>query len=154
MVFAVRDLMQDSYPDLKTNAERISKIVASEESRFARTLDLGLKKLRGAHQGLSRRVRRRSRQFLFSQPWLNQDELKQHIRKVIERGGGSIYLELQKLFGEKVGDSLAAEILEKVGRPFLPGHLAFTLYDTFGMPLDFMEEAAGSRCCVRQRRLQ
>ena len=141
MVFAVRDLMQDSYPDLKTNAERISKIVASEESRFARTLDLGLKKLEALIKASLDEFAAGVGRFLFSQPWLNQDELKQHIRKVIERGGGSIYLELQKLFGEKVGDSLAAEILEKVGRPFLPGHLAFTLYDTFGMPLDFMEEA-------------
>ncbi len=45
MVFAVRDLMQDAYPELKETADRVSKVVLAEESRFAHTLDLGLKKL-------------------------------------------------------------------------------------------------------------
>src|SRR5437868_3168788 len=45
MVFAVRDLMQDAYPELKETADRVSKVVLAEETRFAHTLDLGLKKL-------------------------------------------------------------------------------------------------------------
>src|SRR5512142_2036809 len=42
MVFAVRDLMQDAYPELKESAERISKVIHAEETRFAHTLDQGL----------------------------------------------------------------------------------------------------------------
>src|SRR5205807_484607 len=45
MVFAVRDLIQDAYPELKESADRVSKAVHAEEARFAHTLDLGLKKL-------------------------------------------------------------------------------------------------------------
>src|SRR6266498_1988029 len=45
MVFAVRDLMQDAYPELKETADRVSKVVLAEESRFAHTLDIGLIKL-------------------------------------------------------------------------------------------------------------
>src|SRR6185369_6946368 len=45
MIFAVRDLMQDAYPELKETADRVSKTVHVEETRFAHTLDLGLKKL-------------------------------------------------------------------------------------------------------------
>jgi alanyl-tRNA synthetase len=45
MVFAVRDLMQDAYPELKDSADRVSKTVLSEETRFSRTLDIGLVKL-------------------------------------------------------------------------------------------------------------
>ena len=45
MVFAVRDLMQDAYPELNETAERVSKTVLAEETRFAHTLDVGLKKL-------------------------------------------------------------------------------------------------------------
>src|SRR3989475_1301028 len=45
MVFAVRDLMQDAYPELKETAGRVSKAVLAEEQRFAHTLDLGLRKL-------------------------------------------------------------------------------------------------------------
>jgi alanyl-tRNA synthetase len=45
MVFAVRDLMQDAYPELTETAERVSKAILAEEKRFAHTLDLGLAKL-------------------------------------------------------------------------------------------------------------
>ncbi len=45
MVFAVRNQMQDAYPELKETAERASKVVHTEETRFAHTLDLGLAKL-------------------------------------------------------------------------------------------------------------
>src|SRR6202158_5844245 len=45
MVFAVRDLMQDAYPELRESAEQVSKVLLSEESRFAHTLDVGLQKL-------------------------------------------------------------------------------------------------------------
>src|SRR5438876_2200624 len=42
MVFAVRDLMQDAYPELKETAARVSKVLSAEEKRFAHTLALGL----------------------------------------------------------------------------------------------------------------
>ncbi len=79
MVFAVRDLMKDAYPELNDTAERVSQSVLTEETRFAHTLDVGLDKL--------------------------EDLLK--------RSEGQ-----------------------------LAGAEAFKLYDTFGMPLDFMQDAA------------
>jgi len=79
MIFAVRDLMQDAYPELKDAADRVSKTVQIEETRFAHTLDVGLGKL--------------------------EDLLKQ-------------------------------------SQGQLAGAEAFKLYDTFGMPLDFMQDAA------------
>ena len=48
MVLAVRDLMQDAYPELVESADRVSKTVLSEEQRFAHTLDIGLNKLEEA----------------------------------------------------------------------------------------------------------
>jgi alanyl-tRNA synthetase len=80
MVFAVRDMMKDAYPELKETAERVSKSVHIEETRFAHTLDVGLEKLEAL---------------------LAQGELS--------------------------------------------GQEAFKLYDTFGMPLDFMQDAARDR---------
>ncbi|HET9306945.1 MAG TPA: alanine--tRNA ligase [Candidatus Sulfotelmatobacter sp.] len=79
MVFAVRDLMRDAYPELNETAERVSKAVQVEETRFAHTMDVGLEKL---------------------------------------------------------------EALLKNSRDKLAGEDAFRLYDTFGMPLDFMQDAA------------
>ncbi len=92
MVFAVRDLMHDAYPELKETSDRVSKAVLAEEQRFAHTLDLGLQKLEDA------------------------------IEAVKSRGAG-----------------LASDL------PQLPGETAFQLYDTFGMPLDFMQDAARDR---------
>jgi alanyl-tRNA synthetase len=79
MVFAVRDLMQDAYPELNETAERVSKAVLAEETRFAHTMEVGLEKL---------------------------------------------------------------ETLLKNSTERLAGEDAFKLYDTFGMPLDFMQDAA------------
>jgi alanyl-tRNA synthetase len=87
MIAAVRDLMQDAYPELKETAERVAKAVLAEETRFRNTLDLGLKKLEEAIQAIP------------SAPGATAD---------------------RKLSGED----------------------AFKLYDTFGMPLDFMQDAA------------
>src|SRR5438876_3088056 len=90
MVFAVRDLMQDAYPDLNETAERVSRAVLAEETRFARTVDLGLKKL-------------------------EEDIL------------------------EIAADKESAQI--DIGKQVVfPGERAFKLYDTFGLPLDFIED--------------
>ncbi|HXM61075.1 MAG TPA: alanine--tRNA ligase [Terriglobales bacterium] len=77
MVFAVRDLMQDAYPELKETCERVSKTVFVEETRFGHTMNVGLEKLEAL-----------------------------------------------------------------IGESRLSGPEAFKLYDTFGMPLDFMQDAA------------
>ena len=79
MVFAVRDVMRDAYPELSETADRVSKAVLVEETRFAHTMEVGLEKL---------------------------------------------------------------ETLLKGSGEQLSGADAFKLYDTFGMPLDFMQDAA------------
>jgi alanyl-tRNA synthetase len=89
MVFAVRDLMQDAYPELKEAAERVSKAVLAEETRFAHTMEVGLKKL--------------------------EDDLQPLI---------------------------ASARKDPAARSTYSGDKAFKLYDTFGVPLDFMQDAA------------
>jgi alanyl-tRNA synthetase len=79
MVFAVRDLMQDAYPELNETAERVSKAVLAEETRFAHTMEVGLQRLE--------------------------------------------------------------EDLREVRDGVYSGAKAFKLYDTFGMPKDFIEDA-------------
>ena len=51
MVFTVRDLMQDAYPELRESAERVSKVILAEEERFGHTLRVGLDGLREALRG-------------------------------------------------------------------------------------------------------
>ena len=45
MVFAVRDLMKDAYPELIESADRVAEMIKGEETRFAHTLDVGLERL-------------------------------------------------------------------------------------------------------------
>ncbi len=53
MVFAVRDLMQEAYPELKESTEQVSKVILAEETRFGRTLGIGVEGLKNALQGMS-----------------------------------------------------------------------------------------------------
>ncbi|HZU10540.1 MAG TPA: alanine--tRNA ligase [Pseudacidobacterium sp.] len=77
MVYAVRDEMQNAYPELKESADRVAKVVEAEERQFARVLEVGSRQLQAALQEGS-----------------------------------------------------------------LSGETAFHLYETYGLPLDFMMDAA------------
>ena len=76
MVYAVRDLMAEAYPELDDSAARVAKVIGAEEKQFDRVLKIGLTRL--------------------------NEELR--------------------------GDFTGAK--------------AFHLYETFGLPLDFMVDAA------------
>jgi alanyl-tRNA synthetase len=112
-VLAVRDLMQGAYPELNENVERVCKVVEAEETRFARTLNKGLGPL--------------------------EDDI---MLAVI---GGSAVEELIR--NENFRKSERVELFKKIatmkndGRPMIyPGECAFKFYDTFGLPLDFIQD--------------
>jgi alanyl-tRNA synthetase len=95
MVFAVRDLMQDAYPELNETVEQVSRVVLSEETRFANTLDVGLTRL------------------------------EQELATVTANP-----------------DSPSFRLKSKL---VYPGDWAFKLYDTYGLPKDFIEDACRDR---------
>ncbi len=116
LVFSVRNIMQDAYPELNETSERASKAIRSEETRFAHTLDVGLKKL---EDDLSRIRAKRD---------VDLDTLTAGVRS---QGEGrpadeKWYRAQEALLGEP---------------PYYPGAEAFKLYDTFGLPWDFIEDA-------------
>ena len=99
MVFAVRDLMRDAYPELNESIDRVSKAVLAEENRFAHTMEVGFAKLE----------------------------------------------ELIDLAVEVATMHNAVAVGIPPSPPLLQGKEAFKLYDTFGLPPDFMVDAARDR---------
>jgi len=120
MVFAVRDLMQDAYPELKETAVRVSKAVLVEETRFEHTIAEGLKKLESELD------------IVFARRALAEEFVE-------EEATGEYPHDLNLVREQRT-------LLSKL--PTYPGEQAFKLYDTFGLPVDFIQDAARDRGIV------
>ncbi len=142
MVFAVEEVMRDAYPELTPSIGQIAETVEREEIRFGHTLRAGLPKLLmeiliasfecGAHfygdygQELSKLT---SGQF---DKWLEEATERKQAKNLPEM--------LEGLLGQRVGRALFEGILKSATPATLKGAVAFKLYDTFGLPRDFIEE--------------
>jgi alanyl-tRNA synthetase len=146
MVFAVRDRMVGAYPELAESADHVSEVVKAEEVRFAHTLDQGLLRLEVLIEPLWQR---------------RKQKMESYLVEVNKAGHGTFGMALSELIEQKqefgkpiLRDAMIKALGEEVGRPIydhfmklrrspevLPGADAFKLYDTFGLPLDFILEA-------------
>jgi alanyl-tRNA synthetase len=115
MTRAVHAEMRGTYPELDDSIERVSKIVLAEETRFARTLSIGLSKL---------------------------DDLIHSATKGLDSTS-------DKVINDVSGGSTEKEInYVRIRAHQVDGEGAFKLYDTFGLPIDFIRDA------VRDARLE
>jgi alanyl-tRNA synthetase len=142
MVDKVRDLMQGAYPELKDSASRVAKVVLAEEKQFDRVLNIGLKKLNEALEAAMEIAIHN-----FDDEDMDQRTLEQLCE--VARLNGQLNERYEKLsFSEKYRTLLKSGYISTVHeskrhlcRAVLNGAKAFHLYETFGLPKDFIQDA-------------
>jgi alanyl-tRNA synthetase len=160
MVFAVRDEMKDAYPELVDSAARVAKVVEAEEKQFDRVLRIGLGELndqldlaradaayakarviqkcekaisdsvRGKGQELERQA---STELVNARDFFknNQNNISYHKDLALRYLGAEALVRFEDDY--QIALNATAE---------LTGSRAFHLYETYGLPLDFMVDAA------------
>src|ERR1035441_6041334 len=154
MVSAVRDLMQGAYPELNETAERTSKAVLSEEVRFSHTLEAGLEKLEEListaivlrRHGALQRVIDECRQDTTNKVYA--DEIFRVVTvsepNLPAKDADAIQFLLVQLtaLNQSHRNKLETQLRSALNAPAtVPGADAFKLYDTYGLPSDFIEDA-------------
>jgi len=118
MVSCVVDLMKSAYRELVDDERRIADIVRNEDRRFGRTLKEGIGRL--------------------------EDDIYLEFLKAERPGPGETLTRNESARAAERSD-LRRRIYEAAatgGRAMIyPGKLAFRLYDTYGLPRDFIEDA-------------
>ena len=165
MVFSVRDLMQDAYPELLDTAERVSKAVLAEETRFAHTISMGLVQWEDAVSSSEQAAELNQFQRLLTQAHHKQQDrlsdlisglfsakpqlepqLDKALRAALDKKDESIFWGfVSESFGSERASQVRSEFLRLSGKPRIDGAVAFKLYDTFGLPRDFIEDLARDR---------
>ena len=148
-----------AYPELKESADRVSKVVMAEERQFARVMETGSKRLDDLISDIQRADPLRYDFYLrfHQQGELDQEKATQTFKialpllksakfakaNEVERTGMLHEAFANTGLGGNVVELMIREGFEKrSSTQLLPGDKAFHLYETYGLPLDFMVDAA------------
>jgi len=139
MVDTVRQIMGGAYPELlEPAAARVPEIVLAEESRFARTVELGSRKLDEEIASVVSSIIEDSK---YKQTLLQAEAA---ISRQRYDETGLLFQRLRTQAGEHlpedIGRALALLKDQFAVRVVFPGASAFKLYDTYGLPRDFIED--------------
>jgi alanyl-tRNA synthetase len=142
MASAVSQLMAVAYPELNSSLSRISEIILREERQFARVLQLGSARL---NHEIAAAISAYIRQLLtlridpsvfgqhFDEFYLDGDYSKPY--RDIDWNDPDDIFAIYKVFRARMDSSAATKIS-------LAGERAFHLYETYGLPKDYIADAA------------
>jgi alanyl-tRNA synthetase len=151
MVVAVRELMGGAYPELLGEAgAHVLKVVAEEEKRFERTVEVGLAQL-DEIIGDAKSRSPRFVEYYITKGLRPNDPTSIHaallpLVAAVESGKTAPHdalSEVQRLAPDIAGPAFQTMIVDNAKiPPIIDGSKAFKLYDTFGLPRDFIEDVA------------
>ena len=150
MVLAVVNEMKVAYPELVETAERVAKVVLAEEQQFARVLTAALQIMERTLDIESESSDARMTRYLEEVEAQTKPGLIKHLARMYDEGIVAtpevIRVTFLDIYGPTVGHPLFVDLMVKVHaeRKF-DGKTAFHLYETYGLPLDFMVDAARDR---------
>jgi alanyl-tRNA synthetase len=150
MVAAVCDQMSVAYPELSDTEEKVAKIVLAEEEQFARVIEAGAKqmeaalmnaRLEGAFQiidqhALENEVETDKETRLLFAGWLASGT-----RSIDPSTYSSVFRSSYGTLDEQAFVDFNRKLSSALDDIALSGSELFRLYETFGLPLDFMTDA-------------
>ena len=135
MVFAVRDLMKGAYPELVDSADRVAKVVEAEEKQFDRVLREGTNQLEYV---LARAVGKAVGEFIAEHAQaIDANAIRTDYLQILRTG----MADARRTEATQWGIGLLFHYTDGKYRVVIPGETAFHLYETYGLPLDFMVDA-------------
>jgi len=142
MVFAVRDLMQDAYPELNETAERVSKVVLAEEKRFAHTMSFGIAQLeQELHRPRMDAISRLLDELDEEKPEYKQKIMAAHRKSIEEKDDAILVRDVQRFFGKERAELFETDLRNALALPLaLSGRQAFDVFQSYGLPRDFIED--------------
>jgi alanyl-tRNA synthetase len=141
MVSAVCDLMKNAYPELKESVSRVCKMVHAEEKRFAATVERGLREWDGLL--LRTKFERLLGEITREKPSSEDTFTEAYGTYFRQRSWLPLFETVKHELGSERAQRFEADWNSREMLPVtLAGEEAFRLWDTFGLPLDFMQEMA------------
>jgi alanyl-tRNA synthetase len=157
MVYAVRDLMKDAYPEIVEWTELTTRTVEREEQQFGRVLRTGLEHWHDlAFQQGADHVQRVAEEI-----WNERKNDSSFydagllLRSIPRNAAGHFYLgdqaPLRSYLANQLGPSRPRDVLKllsekaRARKPTVRGEELFRLYETYGLPLDFLSDLVRDR---------
>jgi alanyl-tRNA synthetase len=157
LILTVRDLMAGAYPELAEAGDRTASIVEGEEHQFARVLETGLKHWNDLAISTEAKLYRDAVEAVLEQR--RSDPMFQDVRehggyisgapleafRALGRGDEQpLRRYLSGPFGLSRQNDIVSWIIQQLTKTKrkLPAEEMFRLYDTYGLPRDFIQDAS------------